>query len=47
MVTVAPVLMLIAVWVYALIFVFASLWFSHLLLGGLSRQRISNVKEGP
>lgn len=35
----APLLMLGAVWLYTLIFVFASLWFAHFLLAALARLR--------
>lgn len=36
----APLLVPLAVWIYALIFAFASLWFTHYLLEALDRMRL-------
>lgn len=47
----APLLVPLAVWIYALIFAFASLWFTHYLLEALDRMRLlkqaSEVREAP
>ncbi len=37
----APLLVPLAVWVYALVFAFSSLWFAHYLLAALARLRAS------
>lgn len=41
----APLLVPLAIWVYTLVFAFASLWFAHYLLASLERQRTSNGIE--
>ena len=35
----APVLILLSIWLYTLVFAFSSLWFAHFLLGALQRLR--------
>jgi len=35
----APLLVPLAIWIYTLVFAFASLWFVHFLLGALERDR--------
>jgi hypothetical protein len=35
----APLLMLVAVWLYTLVFAFSALWFAHYALSALSRLR--------
>lgn len=46
----APLLVPLAIWIYALVFAFASLWFSHYLLAALERLRreaeAARVAEG-
>jgi hypothetical protein len=41
----APVLVPMAIWVYTLVFAFASLWFAHYLLSILERQRATPPME--
>jgi hypothetical protein len=36
----APVLVLVSVWLYTLVFAFAALWFAHYLLAALHRSRV-------
>jgi len=38
-VALAPLLVPLAVWIYALVFAFSSLWFAHFLLAGLAQHR--------
>jgi len=42
----APVLIPLAMWLYALVFAFSSLWFTHYTLAGLERLRHSSRHEG-
>jgi Etoposide-induced protein 2.4 (EI24) len=46
-VAMAPLLVPLAVWVYALVFAFASLWFAHFLLAALDRLRRSPSAAAP
>lgn len=39
----APVLVLVSVWLYTLVFVFAACWFTHFLLADLQRLRSAEV----
>jgi hypothetical protein len=39
----APLLMLVAVWLYTIVFSFASLWFAHYTLSALHRLRLAAV----
>jgi hypothetical protein len=41
----APLLVPLAIWVYTLVFAFASLWFAHFLLASLQRLRASTAVE--
>jgi len=41
----APLLVPIAIWIYTLVFAFASLWFAHYLLAALERLRATAVVE--
>jgi hypothetical protein len=43
----APLLVPLALWVYTLVFAFASLWFSHYLLAALEALRASNGGSDP
>jgi hypothetical protein len=43
----APVLVVVSVWLYTLIFAFASCWFAHYLLAALQRLRESSVGVEP
>ena len=43
----APLLVPLAVWVYALVFAFSSLWFAHYLLAALARLRAAAVPSVP
>jgi hypothetical protein len=43
----APVLVVVSVWLYTLIFAFASCWFAHYLLAALQRLRASSVGVEP
>ena len=36
----APLLILVSIWLYTLVFAFSSLWFAHYLLGALQRLRL-------
>ena len=38
----APVLVLVAVWMYTVVFVFAACWFAHFCLGQLQRLRLAH-----
>ena len=42
----APLLILLSIWLYTLVFAFSSLWFAHFLLGALQRLRSSVVPAG-
>jgi Etoposide-induced protein 2.4 (EI24) len=44
-VAMAPLLVPLAVWTYALVFAFASLWFAHFLLAALERLRRTSAAE--
>jgi hypothetical protein len=44
-VALAPLLVPVAIWVYTLVFAFASLWFTHFALTVLERQRAQTVVE--
>jgi hypothetical protein len=43
----APVLVPVAIWIYTLVFAFASLWFAHYLLAALQRLRAKSPVELP
>lgn len=43
----APLLVPLAVWVYALVFAFSSLWFAHYLLAALARLRAPSTTTSP
>ena len=43
----APLLVPLAVWVYALVFAFSSLWFAHYLLAALARLRAQSTVTSP
>lgn len=43
----APLLVPLAVWVYALVFAFSSLWFAHYLLAALARLRAAAAPSMP
>jgi hypothetical protein len=43
----APLMVPLAIWVYALVFAFASLWFSHYLLAALQDLRAQTVPTAP
>ncbi len=43
----APLLMLVAVWMYTVIFVFAACWFAHFCLGELQRLRDAEAADAP
>ena len=43
----APLLVPLAIWVYTLVFAFASLWFAHYALGALERQRMPAASGSP
>ena len=43
----APLLVPLSVWVYALVFAFSSLWFAHYLLAALARLRASPSSVNP
>ncbi|MEN9418923.1 MAG: hypothetical protein RI988_2543 [Pseudomonadota bacterium] len=43
----APVLAVLAVWVYTLIFAFAALWFAHFTLARLARLREAVARQAP
>ncbi len=44
----APLLVPLAIWIYTLVFAFASLWFAHFLLQALERERaLAGVSEVP
>jgi len=45
LVALAPLLVPVAIWVYTLVFAFASLWFAHFTLAALQRLRASQVVE--
>jgi hypothetical protein len=41
----APVLVVLSVWLYTLVFAFSSLWFAHFALAALQRLRMQQVVE--
>jgi hypothetical protein len=41
----APLLIVVAIWLYTLVFAFSSLWFAHYLLGALERLRSAGRAE--
>ena len=41
----APVLIVVAIWIYTLVFAFSSLWFAHFCLDALQRLRNENLKQ--
>jgi hypothetical protein len=43
----APILVPMAVWIYALVFAFASLWFTHYLLEALQHSRQASAPQAP
>lgn len=43
----APVLVPVAIWIYTLVFAFASLWFAHFSLAALQRLRAKAPPEAP
>lgn len=43
----APLLVPLAIWIYAFVFAFASLWFTHYLLRALDLLRQANAQDGP
>lgn len=43
----APLLVPLAIWIYALVFAFASLWFAHYLLAALAELRAQPVPTAP
>lgn len=43
----APLLVPLAIWIYALVFAFASLWFTHYLLAALARARAQDAATAP
>jgi len=42
----APILIVVAIWLYTLVFAFSSLWFAHYLLAALERLRASQGARG-
>jgi hypothetical protein len=44
-VALAPLLVPVAIWIYTLVFAFASLWFAHYTLAALQRMRAAQVVE--
>ncbi len=42
----APVLVLLSVWLYTLVFAFAACWFAHFLLAELARLRVAEAASG-
>lgn len=44
-VALAPLLVPVAIWIYTLVFAFASLWFAHFTLAALQRMRAAQVVE--
>ncbi|OOG79635.1 hypothetical protein B0E41_22885 [Hydrogenophaga sp. A37] len=45
LVALAPLLVPVAIWIYTLVFAFASLWFAHFTLAALQRLRASQVVD--
>jgi len=45
-VALAPMLLLVSVWLYTLVFAFSSLWFSHYLLAALQSLRAVPPEDG-
>ena len=45
LVALAPLLVPVAIWIYTLVFAFASLWFAHFTLAALQRLRATQVVE--
>ena len=45
LVALAPLLVPVAIWIYTLVFAFASLWFAHFLLSALQRLRASQAAQ--
>lgn len=43
----APLLMVLAVWLYTLVFAFATLWFAHVALGRLHALRAGTLSSAP
>jgi hypothetical protein len=43
----APLLLPLAVWIYTVLFMFSSLWFSHYLLAALAALRAEPLDAGP
>ncbi|NJS37255.1 MAG: EI24 domain-containing protein [Brachymonas sp.] len=41
----APILIVVAIWIYTLVFAFSSLWFAHYCLAALERIRSDNLKQ--
>lgn len=46
-VALAPLLVPVAIWIYTLVFAFASLWFAHFALAALDRLRAAESAAGP
>ena len=44
-VALAPLLVPVAIWIYTLVFAFASLWFAHFTLAVLQRMRAAPVVD--
>jgi len=42
----APLLVPVAIWIYTLVFAFASLWFAHFTLAALQKQRAAGALDG-
>lgn len=45
MLILAPVLVVVAVWLYTLVFAFSTLWFTHYLLAALQALRLASAKS--
>ncbi|NJM43871.1 MAG: EI24 domain-containing protein [Brachymonas sp.] len=41
----APILIVVAIWIYTLVFAFSSLWFAHYCLAALEQMRSENLKQ--
>ena len=46
-VVLAPLLALVSVWLYTLVFAFAALWFAHFALAALQQLRLDTVAQEP
>ena len=46
-VAMAPILVPVAIWLYALVFAFSSLWFAHYTLAALEQLRKTNSVSPP